>query len=572
MCCCAGCLQDVDQQYLGLLAQNFTLFDSLFHSYFGGSTPGAVSVFAGFLPFYNGSETGCPEANIAAFNGSAPTKDGSNFTVDGSLDTACRMINDVCAPGFGTCTLFLPTDQQSIGDLLTEAGVSWAWYAQNWDLAVEQRPAGLSTAHFAYHHHAPLFYKRFENITSEESSTFLLDESVLFAQLASGKGLPHVSYVRPSPDDDMHPAQNNPVLAQAHLQAYMEAIFASDYYTSGKTAVFITFDENGGYADHVAPYVGDADGPGTRIPAIMVSPYHANGGVNSLPYENLSLLKLLQTRFSLSNSTIAPARVDTVRDLTNSFAEPASANVLGDPQFSGFYGQNFQVHGIPGLHYNLLSLPDLQLNSRFTFMTQRDSMRWHDMKTARISHEKQRLRMLAANSMQKSTLVNVTSQFALPVTKAWSHSGTYLSEVGIKLASGHRVYLRAGGFMQGIQQMTVDGVSLSLTESVRLPTGSDGAEVSVTLATPHVVKLTHPSFILSFVNSDGFFNLEGGQLTSELPVGSMDGLLGQTADAAWQPSTSQIQREHQIFDYLIDSDKEDAIWSSDFVRSKFVQA
>ena len=51
---------NVSHQYFGGLAQNFTVFDRFFHSYFGGSTPGAISVFAGDLPAYNGSTTGCP--------------------------------------------------------------------------------------------------------------------------------------------------------------------------------------------------------------------------------------------------------------------------------------------------------------------------------------------------------------------------------------------------------------------------------------------------------------------------------------------------------------------------------
>ena len=317
---------NITTQYMGQLGLNYTVFDHFFHSYFGGSTPGAISVFAGDLPMYNGSSTGCPTSLVAAFNGSAPTADGSSFTNDGILDTNCRMINDAYVPGFGATTNFLPTNQTTIGDLLTAAGVSWTWFAQNWNEAYAGRPANLSTAHFAYHHHAPLYYQRFSNFTSTDFLNHMQDEQNFFSALASNSGLPSVSYVRPSPDDDMHPAQNNPVLAQAHLQAYLDAIFASTYWTSNKTAVLITFDENGGYFDHVPPYVGDADGPGTRIPVVLVSPYHVSGGVNSQPYENLSFLKMLQTRYNLPSNTIAEQRVGTVRDLTNSFAEPSSSS------------------------------------------------------------------------------------------------------------------------------------------------------------------------------------------------------------------------------------------------------
>ena len=50
-----------------------------------------------------------------------------------------------------------------------------------------------------------------------------------------------------------------------------------------RTAVLITFDENGGYFDHVPPYIEDADGPGMRAPALIISPFKANEGINSQP-------------------------------------------------------------------------------------------------------------------------------------------------------------------------------------------------------------------------------------------------------------------------------------------------
>ena len=251
-------------RYMGALAQNFTVMDHFFHSFFGGSTPGAISLFQGALPTYNASSTGCPASLVTTFAtpGNTPTTDGSFLKLDGALDASCRMINDMFAPGFGnSASVFMPTNETTIGDLLTAANISWVWYAQNFGNATAQAPYGLSTAHFAYHHHAPLFYQRFVNSTSPKwgQPDFVAhnqDESNFFNALAAGTGLPSVSYVRPSPDDDMHPAQNNPELAQAHLAAYLNAIFSSTYWQNNKTAVFISFDENGGYFDvsHSAPH------------------------------------------------------------------------------------------------------------------------------------------------------------------------------------------------------------------------------------------------------------------------------------------------------------------------------
>ena len=552
---------DVSHQYMGALAQNFTVFDRFFHSYFGGSTPGAVSVFAGDLPMYNGSSTGCPISEQAQIN--AGTPDPTQFKLDGVLDANCRMINDIFVEGFGSGSVFVPTTQASMGDLLDQQGISWTWFAQSWNEAYAQRPAGFSP--FAYHHHAPLYYQALANFTSDYFMEKMQDELNFFSALASNSGLPSVSYVRPSPADDMHPAQNNPVLAQAHLQEYFDAIFSSEYWLSNKTAVLITFDENGGYFDHVPPYVGDADGPGTRIPAIVISPFHSNGGVNSQPYENLSFLKMLQTRYGLSDSTIAPQRVGTVRDLTNSFAEP-SATVLGDPQFTGFHGQQYQVHGVPGEVYNVLTASDVLVNARFALIGAGESLKWHDMKVKRIAHELERMRLQNAGVQ-----LNVSNAFPLPITKSWTHVGTYLSEVAIRLDNGQlggiNVFLRAGGYPYGIQEATVNGQPMLVGQEHRMTTSS-GASAAVTLSSPHTVRLDHPLFTLTLVNSDGFFNLEQGQLLSTDAAQQLDGLLGQTASSEWKASESEEQREALIFDFMV-SEGQEGLASADFVKNKY---
>jgi phospholipase C len=65
------------------------------------------------------------------------------------------------------------------------------------------------------------------------------------------------------------------------------------------TVVIVTYDENGGFWDHVAPPLKDRWGPGTRIPTIIVSPYAKRGFVDHTEYDTTSILKLIETRFHL---------------------------------------------------------------------------------------------------------------------------------------------------------------------------------------------------------------------------------------------------------------------------------
>jgi len=64
--------------------------------------------------------------------------------------------------------------------------------------------------------------------------------------------------------------------------------------------VIVTYDEHGGYWDHVPPPKGDRFGPGSRIPTLIVSPFSLGGHVDSTVYDTTSILKLIEERFEIS--------------------------------------------------------------------------------------------------------------------------------------------------------------------------------------------------------------------------------------------------------------------------------
>ena len=81
-------------------------------------------------------------------------------------------------------------------------------------------------------------------------------------------------------------------------------------------AIIITYDENGGRWDHVPPPVVDRWGPGTRVPAIIVSPYAKRRHVDHTFYDTTSILKLIETRWNLRPLGTRDAAAN---DLTNAF-------------------------------------------------------------------------------------------------------------------------------------------------------------------------------------------------------------------------------------------------------------
>jgi acid phosphatase len=80
------------------------------------------------------------------------------------------------------------------------------------------------------------------------------------------------------------------------------------------TAIIVTYDENGGFWDHVAPPKIDVWGPGTRVPTIVISPLAKKGYVDSTMYDATSITALTEHRWGLA---ALGTRDANAADLTN---------------------------------------------------------------------------------------------------------------------------------------------------------------------------------------------------------------------------------------------------------------
>jgi phospholipase C len=142
-----------------------------------------------------------------------------------------------------------------------------------------------------------------------------------FKDAAAGR-LPPVVYIDPFfGENDDHPPLH-PIMAQALIAAIYNALARSPQWKN--TLLVITYDEHGGFFDHVPPptTVDDTvekfgvDGfqqMGFRVPAMVIGPYAKQKHVSSVQYDHTSALKHLQTAFELE--TLNP-RMDAANDLT----------------------------------------------------------------------------------------------------------------------------------------------------------------------------------------------------------------------------------------------------------------
>src|SRR4029453_680291 len=120
----------------------------------------------------------------------------------------------------------------------------------------------------------------------------LKDTTDLFTDIASGN-LPAVSYVKPDTLISGEPVFSKVDLYEAFIKNLIERVRANPSLLA-TTAIFITFDEGGGYYDSGFIQPLDFFGDGPRIPLIVVSPFTPGGHINPTYTDHVSILKFIE--------------------------------------------------------------------------------------------------------------------------------------------------------------------------------------------------------------------------------------------------------------------------------------
>ena len=340
----------------GRLARQFVLCDNFFHSAFGGSFLNHHFLIAAAAPVYPNGERLAPAEvawldlqgifRLTAMNGYI-LRDGA-LTPTGAVSFANparrfdrnyavnTMYSANLAPsGSPTNPYLLPSQNNSnpndpvrpylptIGDRLDAAGISWKWYAGGWDEALEASPTnpehyGLSRTNlgtnFIWHHQPFAYFDNYapwvDGVRNVRSAAHLQDERNFLRDLENGT-LPRVSFLKPIGPDNEHPGYSSLLQGQQHVADLVTAIQINPVVWA-KAAIIITYDENGGRWDHVAPPLRDRWGPGSRVPTIIISPLARTNFVDHTQYETLSILSTIEKRFGLQPLNALDAAAPTL--------------------------------------------------------------------------------------------------------------------------------------------------------------------------------------------------------------------------------------------------------------------
>jgi acid phosphatase len=219
--------------------------------------------------------------------------------------------NDLLYASPVAATTLPPQTQTNIGDELSAAGVSWKWYAGSWNAALTdgtQDPALPRSVIYTpssargnpdfQPHHAPFnYYANLDPVThAADRAAHLKDYTDLVADAAAGT-LPPVAFYKPQGNLNQHEGYANLDDGDAHIADLVAKLQASPQWKH--MVIVITYDEFGGVWDHVAPPKADLIGPGTRIPAIVISRFAHRGFVDHTQYDTASILRLITRRFDL---------------------------------------------------------------------------------------------------------------------------------------------------------------------------------------------------------------------------------------------------------------------------------
>jgi len=199
-----------------------------------------------------------------------------------------------------------PSGLRTIGDALNEKGISWAYYGGGYNAAVRASNGSTDPQDlFLAFNYCDIC--NFESYASSimgdatQRAEHIKDATDFFDALKNDD-LPAISFVKPDSMVDGHPASSKLGLFEAMLENIVDKLTSRPSIFKD-TALFVAFDEGGGYWDSGYFQPPDFFGDGPRIPFIVVSPYSRGGKVVHTYYDHVSVLKFIERNWSLKPLT-----------------------------------------------------------------------------------------------------------------------------------------------------------------------------------------------------------------------------------------------------------------------------
>jgi phospholipase C len=314
--------QDV-QPYFSL-AEQYTFGDRMFQTNQGPSFPAHQFIISG---------TSAPTASSTSFAAENPNNGGG---VVGCLAPPDATVPIIDASGNESSAQYPCFEHPTLIDEFDAEGISWRYYTPEVGIA-----DGIWTGPNAIQH---LCQPQTQNgklvCTGPDWSNVPTTTGQVITDISKNQ-LPQVSWVIPNGPYSDHSGANNGS-GPSWVASIVNAIGNSAYWSN--TAIIITWDDWGGWYDHVAPRVINDDTSwgsgyvyGFRVPLIVVSPYARAGYISHVTHDFGSILRFIEETFSLSSVGYADVAADNLSDCFNFSQTPIKFQPISAPLSADYF-------------------------------------------------------------------------------------------------------------------------------------------------------------------------------------------------------------------------------------------
>ncbi len=310
------------------MAEQYTFGDRMFQTNQGPSFPAHQFIISG---------TSAPTAtsNLFVAENAQGVSHASGQT--GCLAPPAEFVYLIDPTGVESSTSYPCFDHPTLTDELNNKGISWRYYTPS--------AGSLWTGPNAIQHMCGPNIPP-PNATacvgSDWTNSVVIPETQVLTDISSGK-LAQVSWVIPTGLNSDHASSVNGTGGPSWVASVVNAIGNSSYWAN--TAIIVTWDDWGGWYDHVPPPSIVNDGTswgsgyvyGFRVPLIVISPYAKAGYISHVNHDFGSILNLIEQTFSLPSLGYADAHADNLSDCFDFTQTPITFKTINAPMNAAFF-------------------------------------------------------------------------------------------------------------------------------------------------------------------------------------------------------------------------------------------
>jgi phospholipase C len=283
------------------MAEAYTFADRMFQTNQGPSFPAHQFIISG---------TSAPSASSDLFAAENPGGVQGATGNTGCTAPAGEAVALIDPTGGESQNVYPCFDHPTLTDLLDAKALSWRYYTPS--------AGSIWTGPNAIQH---------IRLGADWVNNVVLQNTQVLTDIQNGQ-LPAVSWIIPTGQASDHSNENDGS-GPSWVASMVNAIGNSQYWSN--TAIFITWDDWGGWYDHVAPNIKNSYEYGFRVPLIVVSPYAKAGYVSHVTHDFGSILKYVETNFGLGSLGYADADADDLSDCFDYSQTPLTFHTIAAP-------------------------------------------------------------------------------------------------------------------------------------------------------------------------------------------------------------------------------------------------